>query len=64
MNLNSNAPGPNRSTFAEQVRELTGGVGVAAVYDGVSASTFDGSLASTRGRRTTASAAFRLVRCG
>lgn len=36
--------------FAEQVRELTGGVGVAAVYDGVGASTFDGSLASLRPR--------------
>jgi NADPH2:quinone reductase len=31
-----------------KVRELTGGEGVAAVYDGVGRSTFDGSLASLR----------------
>jgi NADPH2:quinone reductase len=31
-----------------QVREFTGGEGVAAVYDGVGATTFDGSLASLR----------------
>jgi NADPH2:quinone reductase len=35
---------------AERVRALTGGEGVAAVYDGVGASTFDGSLASLRRR--------------
>ncbi|NUT94074.1 MAG: zinc-binding dehydrogenase, partial [Saccharothrix sp.] len=34
--------------FAPVVRELTGGEGVAAVYDGVGASTFDGSLASLK----------------
>jgi len=34
--------------FAERVRELTGGEGVAAVYDGVGATTFDDSLASLR----------------
>ncbi|TDD25162.1 quinone oxidoreductase [Actinomadura sp. KC06] len=34
--------------FADRVRELTGGEGVAAVYDGVGAPTFDGSLASLR----------------
>jgi NADPH:quinone reductase len=33
---------------AERVRELTGGAGVAAVYDGVGKSTFDTSLASLR----------------
>jgi NADPH:quinone reductase len=32
--------------FAEAVADLTGGVGVAAVYDGVGKTTFDGSLAS------------------
>lgn len=37
-------------SFAEEVRELTGGVGVAAVFDGVGKSTFDGSLASLRPR--------------
>ncbi|WP_309116697.1 quinone oxidoreductase [Saccharothrix sp.] len=36
--------------FAPVVRELTDGKGVAAVYDGVGASTFDGSLASLRVR--------------
>jgi len=36
--------------FAERVRELTGGEGVAVVYDGVGRSTFDGSLASLRRR--------------
>lgn len=34
--------------FAEATRELTGGEGVAAVYDGVGKSTVDGSLASLR----------------
>ena len=38
--------------FAERVRELTGGDGVAAVYDGVGQATFDGSLASLRTRGT------------
>jgi NADPH:quinone reductase len=36
--------------FAQQVRQLTGGAGVAAVYDGVGALTFEGSLASLRPR--------------
>ena len=36
--------------FADRVRELTGGEGVAAVYDGVGAPTFDGSLESLRVR--------------
>jgi NADPH2:quinone reductase len=36
--------------FAERTRELTGGEGVAAVYDGVGQSTFDESLASLRRR--------------
>jgi NADPH2:quinone reductase len=35
---------------AERVRALTGGQGVAAVYDGVGAATFDASLASLRPR--------------
>ena len=34
--------------FPDRVRELTGGAGVAVAYDGVGASTFDGSLASLR----------------
>ncbi|QUR67282.1 quinone oxidoreductase family protein [Mycobacterium spongiae] len=40
--------------FAGQVRELTGGAGVAAVYDGVGATTFDASLASLAVRGTLA----------
>lgn len=40
--------------FPERCRELTGGLGVAAVYDGVGRSTFDGSLASLRTRGTLA----------
>jgi NADPH2:quinone reductase len=40
--------------FAERTRELTGGLGVAAVYDGVGRTTFDGSLASLRRRGTLA----------
>lgn len=40
--------------FAEQVRTLTNGRGVAAVYDGVGASTFDASLASLAVRGTLA----------
>jgi NADPH2:quinone reductase len=38
--------------FAEEARALTGGEGVAAVYDGVGATTFDGSLAALRVRGT------------
>jgi NADPH2:quinone reductase len=41
-----------RGDFAPAVKELTGGSGVAAVYDGVGAATFDGSLASLRRRGT------------
>jgi NADPH2:quinone reductase len=37
---------------ADQVRELTGGEGVAAVYDGVGRATFEASLASLRRRGT------------
>lgn len=40
--------------FPERVRELTGGAGVAAVYDGVGRATFDGSLAALRTRGTLA----------
>ncbi|MHC9292714.1 quinone oxidoreductase family protein [Mycobacterium sp. LTG2003] len=40
--------------FAANIRELTGGAGVAAVYDGVGASTFDASLASLAVRGTLA----------
>jgi NADPH2:quinone reductase len=40
--------------FGATIRELTGGNGVAAVYDGVGASTFDASLASLRLRGTLA----------
>lgn len=36
--------------FASRVRDLTDGQGVAAVYDGVGATTFDGSLACLRRR--------------
>ncbi len=38
--------------FAEKVRELTGGEGAAAVYDGVGKDTFDGSLDALRVRGT------------
>jgi NADPH2:quinone reductase len=44
----------NPEEFAEQVRTLTNGRGVAAVYDGVGASTFDASLASLAVRGTLA----------
>lgn len=40
--------------FGARIRDLTGGQGVAAVYDGVGASTFDASLASLRLRGTLA----------
>ena len=36
--------------FAARARELTGGAGVAAVYDGVGQATFDGSLEALRTR--------------
>ncbi len=36
--------------FADRARELTGGEGVAAVYDGIGAATFDESLAALRPR--------------
>jgi NADPH2:quinone reductase len=36
--------------FGEEVRRLTDGAGVAAVYDGVGATTFEGSLAALRPR--------------
>ena len=38
--------------FDDRVRELTGGAGVQAVYDGVGASTFDASLRSLARRGT------------
>jgi NADPH2:quinone reductase len=34
----------SRENFARRVRDLTGGIGVPVVYDGVGKSTFDGSL--------------------
>jgi NADPH2:quinone reductase len=37
-----------REDFAKRVRELTGGAGVAVVYDAVGKATFDGSLDSLR----------------
>ncbi|MDA0564272.1 quinone oxidoreductase [Streptomonospora sp. S1-112] len=40
----------DRTEVAPAVRELTGGAGVAAVYDGVGAATFDASLAALRPR--------------
>ena len=39
-------PGDDAAGFAARVRDLTDGAGVAAVYDGVGATTFDASLAS------------------
>ncbi|OBH47194.1 NADPH:quinone reductase [Mycobacterium intracellulare] len=40
--------------FGERIRALTGGAGVAAVYDGVGATTFDASMASLAVRGTLA----------
>lgn len=40
----------DETDFAAECRRLTGGEGVAVVYDGVGRSTFDGSLASLRRR--------------
>lgn len=47
-------PGGDPDQFGRQIRALTGGDGVAAVYDGVGASTFDASLASLAVRGTLA----------
>lgn len=47
-------PGDDVDEFARRIRELTDGAGVAAVYDGVGASTFDASLASLAVRGTLA----------
>lgn len=45
----------SRENFAERVRTLTGGEGVAAVYDSVGRATFEGSLACVRRRGVLAS---------
>ncbi len=42
------------AAFGQRIRELTGGAGVAVVYDGVGATTFDASLASLAVRGTLA----------
>jgi NADPH2:quinone reductase len=42
------------TAFGQRIRELTAGAGVAAVYDGVGATTFDASLASLAVRGTLA----------
>jgi NADPH2:quinone reductase len=47
-------PGDDPDAFGRRIRELTAGAGVAAVYDGVGASTFDASLASLAVRGTLA----------
>jgi NADPH2:quinone reductase len=47
-------PGDDAQEFGTRIRELTDGAGVAAVYDGVGASTFDASLASLAVRGTLA----------
>lgn len=47
-------PGHDPDEFGRRIRALTGGAGVAAVYDGVGASTFDASLASLAVRGTCA----------
>ena len=47
-------PGDDPGEFGRQIRDLTDGVGVAAVYDGVGAETFDASLASLAIRGTLA----------
>jgi NADPH2:quinone reductase len=43
---------PNDTDLAARVRDLTGGEGVAVVFDGVGRDTFDASLASVRRRGT------------
>ncbi len=47
-------PGDDPNEFGGRIRELTDGAGVAAVYDGVGATTFDASLASLAVRGTLA----------
>jgi NADPH:quinone reductase len=47
-------PGDDPAEFGDRIRELTAGAGVAVVYDGVGASTFDASLASLAVRGTLA----------
>jgi NADPH2:quinone reductase len=47
-------PGDDADEFAKRIRRLTAGAGVAAVYDGVGANTFDASLASLAVRGTLA----------
>lgn len=47
-------PGHSADEFASRIKALTDGAGVAAVYDGVGASTFDASLASLAVRGTLA----------
>ncbi|KAA8969331.1 quinone oxidoreductase [Mycobacterium sp.] len=47
-------PGEDPADFGRRIRDVTGGAGVAAVYDGVGASTFDASLASLAVRGTLA----------
>jgi NADPH2:quinone reductase len=47
-------PGDDPDEFGSRIRELSAGEGVAAVYDGVGASTFDASLASLAVRGTLA----------
>jgi NADPH:quinone reductase len=47
-------PGDDPDEFGGRIRQLTAGAGVAAVYDGVGASTFDASLASLAVRGTLA----------
>jgi NADPH2:quinone reductase len=47
-------PGDDPQAFGGRIRDLTGGAGVAAVYDGVGATTFDASLASLAVRGTLA----------
>jgi NADPH:quinone reductase len=47
-------PGDDPAEFGRQIRDLTDGSGVAAVFDGVGSSTFDASLASLAVRGTLA----------
>jgi NADPH2:quinone reductase len=47
-------PGDDAAEFGGRIRDLTAGAGVAAVFDGVGASTFDASLASLAVRGTLA----------
>ena len=58
----------SKENFAEKVKEITNGVGVPVVYDGVGKKTFDGSIECLKIRGTmvsfgNASGPFRSMQC-